>query len=209
MFIMLSFVDFNLDFRCRNCKCDYLTFYLAPSCTGSPVFKICRLTDAIATTYQTDVLSIGFITGMTEHTGFKLLYSLHSTEQPPIQLRSGMWVCSGARGQIIAQHFVCSSDTHCDNSADRLSGTCPPVELCGGRDTSVVIDGRCHRYISPKRRIRKSEADAICRQNKGHLVSLNTEREWRKVADFWQNHADMNSLLVGLQLSSYRHLHDT
>ncbi|KAL8562025.1 hypothetical protein ACOMHN_031796 [Nucella lapillus] len=130
-----------------------------------------------------------------------------SSEHPPLRLTSGKWVCSGGRGSILAQHFLCRADSHCDNDADALAGACPPVELCGYQYNSFEIDGNCYHYKKQERVIKKKEAENICRENNGKLVSLNTEREWRRVTDYWVGITDSTFLLVGLQQSSFHPRH--
>ncbi|KAL8579971.1 hypothetical protein ACOMHN_056859 [Nucella lapillus] len=207
--IMVSFVSLDVG-RCLHCaSCDTLEIYLSPGCTGSPVSTIRTPEMAFPAAYQTRVMSVLF---QSDHcyqaTGFRLLYSFHSAEHTPRQLAGGKWDCSNAdSGPVLVQHFVCSSDTFCQNAEDKAAG-CPPEGLCGDISLRLEDGGKCYRYVRTERVLTRNQASRLCGKYNGFLANLKTEAEWKQVADFWVSVSDAPHMQVGLdKLSHTKHMY--
>ena len=165
-------------FLSRCCGCDYVQIFLSSACTGSNYTTVCSGTVFHPQVLDVELFSVRFHSdGRFQQMGFRLLYSFHPVSERPVQSETGQWECARPGASAVLQHVICSPGSLCAGDEDRVVDACPS-ELCGPSVVSLI--GSCYRFGGRSRyKFSCDQAELGCKQDKSHLISLNTQREWR------------------------------
>lgn len=174
--VMVSFMDFFLEFTKYACVTDWVQVSYTDSESTHTMDRVCSRTRPPPFLADARVLSVHFVADNERRgTGFRLHFSFHNGSATPEQFPDGKWNCSVPYWRDFRYHFPCDLEPECRGGEDEAD--CPyTTDLCGPGLVSAA--GGCYQYVIRDGPLSWWQASALCQEGGGRLASLHSADQW-------------------------------